>query len=62
MTDLIGRYLIHKTSEEFREFLIEKVQCSQSFTNEIIQLMNIWTLHNLQIGRGTRTTTFKQYL
>ncbi|CAF1225806.1 unnamed protein product [Rotaria sp. Silwood1] len=62
MTDLIGRYLIHKTPEEFRYFLIEKVKCSQSFTDEIMQLLYIWTLHNLQIGRGTRTTTLKQYL
>jgi len=29
---------IHKTSDEFfRQFLIEEVQCSQSFTNKIIQ-------------------------
>jgi hypothetical protein len=62
MTDLIGRYLIHKTPDDFRQFLIEKVQCSQSFTDEIIQLMYTWTLHNLQIGRGTRTTRLKQYL
>ncbi|CAF1074847.1 unnamed protein product [Adineta steineri] len=62
MTDLIGRYLIHKTSDEFGQFLIEKVQCSQSFTDEIIQLIDIWTLHNLKVGRGTRTTILKQYL
>ncbi len=62
MTDLIGRYLIHKTPDEFRQFLIEKVQCSEVFIDEIIQLIDTWTLHNLQIGRGTRTTTLKQYL
>ncbi|CAF0733635.1 unnamed protein product [Adineta steineri] len=62
MTDLIGRYLIHKTSDEFRRFLIEKGQCSQSFTDEIIQLIDKWTLHNLKVGRGTRTTILNQYL
>jgi len=62
MTDLIGRYLIHKTPDQFRQFLIEKVQCSEAFIDEIIQLIDTWTLHNLQIGRGTRTTTLKQYL
>ncbi|CAF3798198.1 unnamed protein product [Rotaria sp. Silwood1] len=40
MTDLVGRYLIHKTFAEFRQFLVEKVQCSQSSTDEIIQLMD----------------------
>ncbi|CAF3202054.1 unnamed protein product [Rotaria socialis] len=62
MTDLIGRYLIHKTSDEFRQFLIEKLQCSQSFTDDIIQLLQTWTLYNLHIRRGTRVTTLKQYL
>ena len=62
MSDLIGRYLIHRTSDDFRQFLIEKVRCSESFTDEIVQLMDKWTSHNLQIGRGTRTTTLKQYL
>ena len=62
MTDLIGRYLIHETPDEFRQFLIEKVKCSPLFTEEIIKLMHVWTLHNLQIGRGTRTTTLTQYL
>jgi hypothetical protein len=62
MTDLIGRYLIHKTPDEFRHFLIDKVQCTEVFTEEIIQLMHTWTLHHLQIGKGTRTKTLKQYL
>ncbi|UJR34293.1 hypothetical protein I4U23_021697 [Adineta vaga] len=62
MSDLIGRYLIHKTPEDFREFLIKKIHCSQLFVNEIIQLIEIWILHNLQIGRGTRTQTLQQYL
>ena len=62
MSDLIGRYLIHRTPDDFRQFLIEKIQCSESFTDEIVQLMDKWTSHNLQIGRGTKTTTLKQYL
>ncbi|CAF3922118.1 unnamed protein product [Rotaria magnacalcarata] len=62
ITDLIGRYLIHKTSDEFRQFLTEKLQCSQSFTDDIIQLLQAWTLHNLHIGRSTPATTLKQYL
>lgn len=62
MSDLIGRYLIHRTSDDFRQFLVGKVQCTEAFTEEIIQLINAWTLHHLQVGRGTQTTTLQQYL
>ena len=62
MTDLIGRYLVHKTPDHFREFLIDKVQCSRAFTDELIQLLDSWTRHNLKVGREARTTTLKQYL
>jgi len=49
IADLIGRYLIHRTSNDFQEFLTSKVKCSQSFTNEIVILMNQWTRKHLQI-------------
>ena len=62
MTDLIGRYLIHKTPEDFRRFLLGKVQCTEAFTDEILQLMDAWSSHHLQVGRKTRTTTLEQYL
>lgn len=63
MTDLIGRYLIHKTPDRFRQFLIKKVKCSQLFTDEIMKLLNLWTEHNLQIsGNQTRIRTLEQYL
>ena len=60
MTDLIGRYLIHKTSDDFRRFLVEKVRCTEAFTEEIIQLMDAWSSHHLQVGKETRT--LEQYV
>lgn len=62
MTDLIGRYLIHRTPDDFRQFLIGKVQCTEAFTEEILQLIDAWSLHHLQVGRDTRTITLQQYL
>ncbi|CAF1074481.1 unnamed protein product, partial [Adineta ricciae] len=62
ISDLIGRYLIHKTKEDFRRFLIEKVQCSELFVDELVQLIDSWMFYNLQVGKDSRTQILKQYL
>ena len=56
IADLIGRYLIHRTPEEFHDFLIDKVQCSTIFTNEIMAILDAWTSKKLNIHRSNLDT------
>ncbi len=45
--DLLGRYLIHNTPDEFYTFLIKTYQLSENAASTITQLFYQWTRHNL---------------
>lgn len=45
--DLLGRYLIHDTPEEFHAFLIKTFHCSEKTASVITHLLHQWTKYNL---------------
>jgi hypothetical protein len=45
--DLLGRYLIHDTPDEFHTFLIKTFQLSEKTASTITHLLHQWTAHNL---------------
>jgi hypothetical protein len=47
MQDLLGRYLIHDTPDEFYTFLIKTYQLSENASATITQLLYHWTRHHL---------------
>jgi hypothetical protein len=47
MQDLLGRFLIHDTPEEFYTFLLNTFQLSKKTASIITHLLHQWTKHNL---------------
>jgi hypothetical protein len=47
MQDLLGRFLIHDTPEEFCIFLINTFQLSEKTASIITHLFHQWTKYNL---------------
>jgi D-alanyl-D-alanine carboxypeptidase len=47
MQDLLSRYLIHDTPEEFHTFLIQTFQFSEKTASTITHLLHQWTKYNL---------------
>jgi hypothetical protein len=47
MQDLLGRFLIHDTPEEFHSFLIKIFHLSKKTASNITHLLHQWTKYNL---------------
>jgi hypothetical protein len=47
MQDLLGRFLIHDTLEEFHTFLIKTFQLNEKTASTITHLLHQWTKHNM---------------
>ena len=45
--DLLGRCLIHDTSDEFRTFLLNGLRLSEKAASDITNLFNQWINYNL---------------